>query len=307
MIEVIVLGASGMLGSMVVDVLSRDPSVSVSATVRDKGLLRVAQERLPEVQWYLFDAGMTARRSDLEVINGHTWVINAIGITKPLIQDGNVLEVERAIWINSMVPHLIGARASTVDGHVLQIATDCVYSGTKGLYLETDRHDALDVYGKTKSLGESRLANVHDLRCSIIGPEPKEYKFLVEWFRRQVHSTQIRGYVNHRWNGVTTLHFAKICEGIIKWNIGLPQVQHVVPTGVVTKAEMLREFAKAYDREDIQITDTQAENVIDRTLATNNVELNRHLWKAAGYNQPPTVPEMIAELSEYDYRLSGLA
>lgn len=307
MIRVIVLGASGMLGSMVVDVLSPDPALAVSGTVRSQSLLDKARERLPVVDWRLFNATMMDCRSALEVIDGHEWVINTIGITKPLIRDDNAFEIERAIWINSMLPHLIGARAAAVGAHVLQIATDCVYSGMRCTYVEADPHDALDVYGKTKSLGESMQANMHHLRCSIIGPEPKEYKFLLEWFRRQPYGAQVNGYVNHLWNGVTTLHFAKICQGIIKSNIVLPHLQHVVPTGMVTKAEMLREFAKAYARQDIQIVDVEAKNVVDRTLATNNQELNRLLWEAAGYDRPPTVPEMITELSEYDYRLSELA
>ena len=67
-----------------------------------------------------------------------------------------------------------------MGARVLQIATDCVYSGAQGAYVETDLHDALDVYGKTKSLGECQEPNVYHLRCSIIGPEPKDFKFLIE-------------------------------------------------------------------------------------------------------------------------------
>ena len=72
------------------------------------------------------------------------------------------------------------------------------------------------------------------------------------------------------------------------------------------KAQMLKEFAKAHKRQDIKVVDTEAKNVIDRTLATNNQELNRLLWKAAGYDRPPAVSEMITELGLYDYRLSEL-
>jgi dTDP-4-dehydrorhamnose reductase len=307
MIRVIVFGASGMLGSMVVDVLSRDSALAVTGTVRGQSLIEKVRERLPAVDWCLFDACITNSRSALEAIDGHEWVVNAIGITKPLIHNDNAFEVERAIWINSMLPHLIGARAAAVGACVLQIATDCVYSGAKGPYLEMDPHDALDVYGKTKSLGESIQTNVYHLRCSIIGPEPKEYKFLLEWFRRQPHEAQVNGYVNHLWNGVTTLHFARICQGIIKSSITFPHLQHIVPTGVLTKAQMLREFAIAYNRKDIQIMDVEAKDVIDRTLSTNYRKVNRLLWEAAGYDQPPTVSDMITELSQYDYQLSELA
>jgi dTDP-4-dehydrorhamnose reductase len=59
---------------------------------------------------------------------------------------------------------------------VIQIATDCVFSGSNGSYLETDPHDATDVYGKTKSDGEIESSAVMQLRCSIIGRENKGKK-----------------------------------------------------------------------------------------------------------------------------------
>ena len=69
---------------------------------------------------------------------------------------------------------------------VIQIGTDCVYSGKKGLYSETDKHDPLDVYGKSKSLGEVFDGSALIIRCSIIGPEFKKQKsFLFEWFLNQ--------------------------------------------------------------------------------------------------------------------------
>lgn len=296
-----------MLGSMLADVLSRDAALAVSATVREQGLLEKLRKKLPMVDWRLFDASIQDCRSALEVIDEHEWVINAIGITKPLLHDNNAFEVERGIWINSVLPYLIGARAATVGAQVLQIATDCVYSGRRGRYAETDPHDALDVYGKTKSLGESAQVNVHHLRCSIIGPETKDYKFLLEWFRHQPYGAQVNGYVNHFWNGVTTLHFARICLGVMKSGIRIPDLLHIVPRGMLTKAELLNEFAKAYNRQDAQIVPVEADKLIDRTLATNNWDANRLLWEAAGYKSMPTIPEMVAELSQFGYRMSELA
>ena len=304
--RVIVLGGSGMLGSMVADYLSRDPDLKVTATVRTEALAGKCRGKLSGVSWRLFDADAPDLWNVLGVIDGHDWVINAIGITKPLIHDDNAFEVERAIRINSQLPHLIARRAQASGAQVLQIATDCVYSGSKGGYIESDLHDALDVYGKTKSLGEVFGSHVHHLRCSIIGPEPKEHKFLLDWFLGQPQNASVNGYVNHHWNGLTTLHFAKLCHGITTRSIAMPHVQHVIPTGELTKCKLLESFARHFQREDVSITPTDAAVVIDRTLATTNEALNRELWSAAGYPQPPSVPEMVEELANYDYRLAGL-
>jgi len=297
-----VLGASGMLGSMVVDFLSRHSQLRIAACVRQASWRSIFERLLPAVQWEMFRWDGHSQTGDFRCFEGQDWVINCIGITKPLIRDDSAERIEEAVAVNAVLPHHIGRHAQACGSRVLQIATDCVYSGRRGMYVETDPHDALDVYGKSKSLGESFQPNVHHLRCSIIGPEPKDFKFLVEWFRRQPRDAQVNGFVNHQWNGLTTLHFAKLCWGIIYENVALPHVQHVIPNGTVSKAGMLHEFARAYKRTDITIRDVEAEFVTDRTLATQNHGLNAALWKAAGYRQAPNVPDMIQELAGYEYR-----
>ena len=210
----------------------------------------------------------------------HTdWVVNCIGIIKPYCDD-----VLTAVRVNAEFPHLLSE-------NTIQIATDCVYSGKKGGYVETDPHDATDVYGKTKSLGEA--SHIKNLRCSIIGPETKNHVSLLDWFLGQ---EKANGFTNHLWNGVTTYHFSKLVQGIIREGIELPSVQHIVPGDVVTKAELLRIIAEAYNK-DIPVTETEAPEAVDRTLATNNPELNARIWKAAGYDNPPTIKQMVAELA----------
>src|SRR6188768_1599727 len=224
--RVLVLGGSGMLGSMVVEVLAADDSLAVTATVREERLLSACQQVLPKVSWLRFDA---ADPSGLRVVEGQDWVVNAIGITKPLVRDDNAFEVERAIRVNALFPQLLAAQAREHGARLLQIATDCVYSGARGGYTESDAHDALDVYGKTKSLGESPQPWVHNLRCSIIGREPKEPKFLVEWLLRQAPGAGVTGFTNHRWNGVTTYHFARVAQAVVQHAPELPNVQHLIP------------------------------------------------------------------------------
>lgn len=304
--KVLILGASGMLGSMVTDFLSRDEELSVTATVRSSELIKKAQKRVNNVVWQSFEVNREAQTiQQLLDLGKQDWIVNAIGIIKPYARDDQPAEVERAIVGNAAFPHWL---ARTFEqSRILQISTDCAYSGNRGNYVESDRHDALDVYGKTKSLGEVLLANVNHLRCSIIGPEPKSYVSLLEWFRRQPANAKVSGYTNHSWNGVTTLHFAKICHGIITNNISLPHLQHLIPDGDITKHDLLSCFARCYERPDIKITAVEAAQKIDRRLATENNELNTKLWQNAGYdNRPPTILEMVKELAVFDYRLEEL-
>ena len=300
--KVVVLGASGMLGSMVLNYLSTDSSLELIATARSRELIQKFRPHLSGVQWKLLDAERCNAKDISEVLGDAKWAVNAIGVIKPYIHDDNAAEVERAVTVNALFPHLLAHAAEQSGCRVLQIATDCVYSGSKGNYTEKDSHDPLDVYGKTKSLGEVYSANVHHLRCSIVGPEPKGHVSVLDWFLGQPRSGSVSGYTNHQWNGVTTLHFAKVCHGIIKHEINLLHVQHLVPAGTVSKMELLQSFGQTYHRQDITITPAKANTVIDRTLATMNETLNRQLWATAGYAKPPSVPEMVEELTQFDYR-----
>lgn len=301
------LGATGMLGSMVTDVLARDPDLRVTAAVRRPDLAAEGHRRVPEAEWSVFtiddEATTAARLRDLQP----QWVVNAIGVTKPYVHDDRPAEVEQALVVNSLFPHWLATAVREGGGRVLQIATDCVYSGRRGGYVETDAHDPLDVYGKTKSLGEVPLPNLHSLRCSIVGPEAKAYAFLLEWFRRQPPAAHVDGFVNHRWNGVTTLHFARLCHGVIREDLELPRLQHVVPRGDVTKHELLERFAQCLDRRDIEISPRAARSLVDRTLRTSDEATNRRLWSVAGHASPPTIPDMLEDLARFDYRLGGLA
>ena len=297
--RVLVLGGSGMLGSMVVDYLARTREFELAATTRSKLMQQVCLGRHGDVSWSEFDASDDAADAP-KIFEGHDWVINCIGIIKPLIHDDNAAEVERAVRINALFPHLL-AGWTAGRSRVLQIATDCVYSGSKGSYGEGEEHDALDVYGKTKSVGEVQAAHVNHLRCSIVGPEMKEPRSLLEWFLGQAQGSAVNGFVNHNWNGVTTLHFAKLCQGIIKQDLSLPQVLHIIPDGIVTKCEMLEHFARCYGRDKVTIRPVEAASVIDRTLRTDHEDLNGQLWMAAGYEKAPALVDMIEELAGFDY------
>ena len=296
--KVLVLGGTGMLGAMVVDTFSREPKVDVTATVREQSLLSRWRAFYPAVSWSTLDAESFLEEEVASAVRDCAWVVNCIGVIKPYIRDDRAAEVERAVRVNALFPYTLGGAAEKAGAKVLQIATDCVYSGAKGKYREGDPHDALDVYGKTKSLGEANLPNLHHLRCSIVGPEHTSFLSLLEWFRRQPGNAKVGGYLNHEWNGVTTLHFARLCLGIVRKKPPVPRLQHVVPDGTVTKEALLRHFSAAFGRGDITIDPMHAKTVVDRTLGTENVEANLALWNAAGYPTPPSVPRMVEELGK---------
>lgn len=235
---------------------------------------------------------LDAEKPNLSLLKNYDYVINCIGIIKTYIHDNNPAEVQRAIRVNAQFPYEL----AKLDSKIIQIATDCVWDGARGKYTETDAHNAIDVYGKTKSLGEVPADNFLNLRCSIIGREQKNFYSLLEWFLHQPQNAKLNGFRNHLWNGLTTDAFADICIAMIGNNMWFNGQQHIIPSDILSKAQMLRVFADHFGRKDIQITDMDAAVGIDRTLATNNPARNDELWRAGGYTKIPTVAEMIKQI-----------
>ncbi len=299
--KVAILGSTGMLGAITLDSFVKSGEFDVIATARRPESLAELKKRYPDVDFRELDAQTADLETIAGTIKGAEWVVNAIGIIKPYIHDDNAEEVERAIQVNAFFPHLLAKAAKRIDAKVIQIATDCVYSGAKGRYVEADLHDALDVYGKTKSLGEVYMDNVCHVRCSIIGPELSAHVSLMDWFLGQPRNAEVNGFTNHQWNGVTTLHFARICQGIIKRNIAVPHLQHVIPGNMINKADLLKSFSKEFNRQDITINSVKAPKIIDRTLMTGDEKLNKDIWRAAGYETPPTIELMVAEIARYGF------
>ena len=227
------------------------------------------------------------------------YVINCVGLIKHLITESKSEIVLQAIKANSEFPRRLEKLANIHNFKIIQIATDCVFSGEKGDYSEEDAHSPVDVYGMTKSLGEIQGLNVMTLRCSIIGPEITSKNSLLSWFLSQPLNAELNGYTNHIWNGLTTLHFAKVIAGILKNRLFVPGILHLVPADFESKGELLKLFARYYDRTDLKISLIDAPIPVNRTLKTTMPSRILRLWKMAGYNEPPTIAEMVEELASW--------
>lgn len=241
--KILILGKAGMLGSMLSYYFLKNYNYKVFTTSRAKS----------DTNNLFFDAieSNVQILSDFIKYNKIEYVINAIGIIKPYCKDDDVEGVRKAILVNAMFPHKLADISKKTK--IIQIATDCVFSGKTGSYNEKSPHDPLDVYGKTKSLGELNDGSILNIRCSIIGPEIRNKLSLLEWFLNQPSGSELNGYSHHRWNGITTLRFAKLINFIVQNNlyqkmIDASPVHHLVPGYMLTKYEMLMMFNKIFNK-----------------------------------------------------------
>lgn len=282
MTKVLVLGSTGMLGAAVTSSLARS-GLELETASRTQGRLFDAEKL--ESQTLLESAGIG--RGD--------YVVNCVGLTKARIDEGSIASRSLAVKLNVEFPTNLALAAEQAGARVIQAATDCVFSGLEGEYLESDAHDAEDVYGKTKSLGEIPSESVMHLRCSLIGPETARSSLFFEWVRQQPKDARIAGFTNHLWNGVSSLGFGNIVSGIITENLFRSGVRHLVPKNQVTKDQLVRLELAALGRLDVNVGPIEAPTAVNRTLATVDWEFNEQLFLAGGYLELPTIEELVLE------------
>ena len=288
--KVLILGSTGMLGREI----ARIDFAGFEVIEINRGLKPVSKVN----QHIQIDSEFSDIENKLN-LKDVDYVINCIGLIRQKINSNSLDSVRDAVIANFKVPLKLVALSEKFNFKILQIGTDCVFSGTDGNYTENDPHDAIDVYGKSKSLGEIPHANLSILRTSIIGMEAKTNSSLLSWFLSQPKGAVVSGFTDQLWNGVTVRHFAKFVKGIIDENHfeKFSGTHHIFPTNKVTKEKLLKIFASAFGREDIEVVPVSSGRELDMTLSTNNVNFNETIWKLAGYPSALSIEEMIVEYS----------
>jgi dTDP-4-dehydrorhamnose reductase len=223
----LVLGAHGMLGTVLAHRLKAS-GWQVSAL--DRQQCDAAQLR-PE---------------ELELRPG-LLVLNAIGLINRRI--GHHPDSE--FWkVNGLWPRVLADACQAEGAHLVHISTDCVFSGEGAPHDEHQVPAAKDLYGASKAAGEPSNALV--LRTSIIGPESHHRYSLMCWLLGQAPGARVRGFVNHLWNGLTTLEVANVIVRLTNQGRHRQHGLRHLHGQDVTKCELLQWMAARW-RPDLQI------------------------------------------------------
>jgi dTDP-4-dehydrorhamnose reductase len=279
-VKVLVLGANGMIGHVMFRVLSQYQDWTVVGTER----AHTAPPIYPAISSKNLLSGIDLTCPDtLTKLFAHVKpevVVNCAGLTKHLPDSGDPL---KALPINSLLPHRLADLCLLLNARLIHVSTDCVFSGEKGNYLETDRADAIDVYGKSKELGEVKDRNAITLRTSTIGHELSSHYGLLEWFLLQ---SSCKGYSKAIFSGLPSVEFARVVRDVVIPNKALKGL-YQVGANPIDKNTLLHMIAAQYDKKVDIIPDDLVQ--IDRSLNTT-------LFKSAtGYVAPswPTLIEMM--------------
>lgn len=282
--RVLVLGASGMLGNAMFRVLSQGTGLEVFGTARSGSVRRFFA---PEAGQRII-AGVDVENLDaLARVFAEVKpqvVVNCIGLIKQLADADDPLQ---ALPINAMLPHRMARLCELGGARLVHVSTDCVFTGTKGNYRESDLSDATDLYGKSKFLGEVAYPRTITLRTSIIGHELASAHGLVGWFLAQ--EGRVKGYTRAIFSGLPTVELARVVRDVVLPRADLSGLYHVA-SSPIAKYDLLKLVAQVYGKA-IEIVPDDAV-LIDRSLNADRFK------EASGYVAPPW-PELVKAMFEF--------
>ena len=285
--RILVLGAYGMIGHKLFLELRREHDVfgTCRNLIRDAPLIHHFPENAM-IEGVLANELDTVEKaisiSDPEVI------INCIGIVKQLREAKDPLV---SIRVNSLFPHELSRICTRSDRRLIHFSTDCVFSGHVGNYSENDIPDPIDLYGRSKLLGEIDDEMNLTIRTSIIGPELQGNRGLLEWFVSK-RGGQVSGFTQSIFSGLTTLEMSRAVGMIVEKFKDITGVWHL-SAEPISKYDLLNLIN---ERLDLEITlEPDSKVKIDRSLDSSQFR------EYTGY-APPNWPNMIDNMI-MDYRI----
>lgn len=190
-------------------------------------------------------------------------VVNCIGLLNQFAENN----MEQAVLLNGYLPHFLAETVEGIATRIFHMSTDCVFSGSRGGYTETDMPDGTTVYDRSKALGELNDSHNLTLRNSIVGPDVKQQGIgLLNWFMQQ-HGT-VKGFTKAIWTGQTTLQLAKTMEAAARE--GLTGLINAVPRESITKYELLKLFNKHLRGNSLKIEAVEGVNADKSLIRTRN-------------------------------------
>jgi dTDP-4-dehydrorhamnose reductase len=275
-IKILLLGSAGMAGHVLKKELSKHiEKIELVDVARSKEFVK------PTIQ---MDVTNFVELGSLINESNFDYIINSIGVLNKSAEDNPDL----SILVNSYLPHFIERITIGTKSKIIHISTDCVFSGKRGSYVESDLKDGIGYYAQSKALGE--IVNKKDLtiRTSIIGPDLNPNGIgLFNWFINQ-HG-KINGFTKAFWSGVTTIQLAKAIQEIILSSNPTTGLVHLTNNSKISKYDLLTLIKQIYELKDIEIEPSDSYEVDKSLINTRN----------DAFTNIPDYEEMIIEMNEW--------
>lgn len=230
MIKILVLGSSGLIGSTIYKYLNSKKNLSVFGTYN---LNKPPFKNLIKFDFF---------SSNTSFLEEYDLLINCIGLTK---HNKNISKIDLAYNLNIKFPLILNDLVKLKKVKVIQISTDCIFSGEKGNYKEDDIDYAYDNYGQTKRIAESIMKDSLVIRTSTVGHEFFYKKGLLEWFLSI--RGKCKGFDRAYFNGLTTLELAKVIYKYFIQRSFFPKMLINIGSNKISKYDLLNKFNTIYN------------------------------------------------------------
>ena len=270
--KILVLGASGMAGHV----------ITLYLTESGFDVTGFSRSECKFARYIKGDVRNLPSLTEIITANSYDIIINALGILNQAAEDNK----ENAVFINSYLPHFLTALTQKEKTRVIQMSTDCVFSGKTGGYTETSLRDGETFYDRSKALGELENNKDFTFRNSIVGPDMHKSGIgLLNWFMKQEDA--ISGYRGVNWTGVTTITLAKAMKAAIECN--LTGLYHLVNNETISKYDLLKLF-NHHLRDDAVIIHPNETILSNKSLVNNRKDFAFVV---------PSYEEMVVEMKDW--------
>lgn len=227
--KVMILGAGGMLGKALVQ----------EARLRFEAVVGLGHHECPINERDRVRLSLTAHAPDV--------IINAAGVLPDIFGKSTLYGGQSVAMVmtNALGPHVLATEAKAAGAYLIQVSTDCVFSGLgPPANQPDDPPDPRDVYGRSKLLGETILEispAITVARTSFIG---FEHGLLAWYIDAALKSATIEGYRNAYWSGSSVHHVARAILDLCLYRPG--GIQHIGLKKPITKAVLLHLLNSAF-------------------------------------------------------------
>ena len=170
------------------------------------------------------------------------FLVNCVGAIPQRTKDF-AINWELPIWLDKYF-----------DGKIIHPSTDC----------EMDE----DAYGLSKKRAADYIIEsgkkTKMIKASIIGPELNGSASMLYWFLSNEDYSEVNGYSNHMWNGITTYSWAIFCKELID-NWDKYNIRTTLGSDCLSKYDMCGVFNKVYKR-NIIVNSFQTPVSVDKCL-----------------------------------------
>ena len=272
--RILILGSAGMAGHVVKKRLSDSGKYIIGDLARTTAASEFTYN-VDVTDLNALDHAISAFNPDM--------IINCIGVLNRDAEENP----DKAVLLNSFLPHHLARKATTAGGRLIHISTDCVFSGEKGNYNDTDAKDGIGFYAQSKALGEVTYGAHLTIRTSIVGPEMKTTGIgLLHWFLRN-EAKEIKGYTHAYWGGITTIQLAIAIEHAIEQPVS--GLIHLTNGIRISKYQLVSIFKDVFQK-DVLIKPDDSYKV-DKSLAPS---INTKLL-----GNVPSYEEMVHEMKSW--------